>query len=272
MKKIYTLFFLCLICSIVFIGCAPDNSLNQNGGFINEDGEIVGDDGKDHVTEDGNSLENDKDNGTEGENTQDNPEKPENNTDVDSGDNSQGTDNIEVGKEESGGSENGSNNPEESGGGEVIEQPDPPKVGTAVGDLMASVTLEKLDGSSISTDELRGKILILNIWATWCPPCKAELPDFNRIATEYKDDVVIIAAHTPNGSINAESYVQQNFPETDIIFAYDTPYSEAYNAAGGVGYVPQTAILDENGVIIYSNYGILTYNQLVSIIEGQLSK
>ena len=130
------------------------------------------------------------------------------------------------------------------------------------------MTLQTLDGGSVSTSDFAGKIIILNIWATWCPPCKAELPDFNRIASEYKDEVVIIAAHTPNGNANAKDYVATNFPETDIIFAYDTNYSDAYIAVGGNGYVPYTAIIDKDGVIVYTDSGILSHSQLVAFIEA----
>lgn len=143
-------------------------------------------------------------------------------------------------------------------------------VGTNVGDLFGDVKLETISGGVVDTADYRGKILIVNIWATWCPPCKAELPDFNRIASEYADDVVIIAAHTPSGNGNALSYVNTNFPETNIIFAYDTVYSDAYLAAGGDEYVPQTAIIDQNGVIIYSDSGLMTYSQVMAIIEAYL--
>lgn len=64
------------------------------------------------------------------------------------------------------------------------------------------------------------------------------------------------------------SYVAENMPDTKIIFAYDNYKNEGYWAAGGEGSVPQTAILDRNGVIVYENAGALSYNQLVSLIES----
>ena len=160
----------------------------------------------------------------------------------------------------------------ESEGNQSEKEDNTPPVGNSVGNLFKSISLKDINGNDVSPDDFRGKIVIINIWATWCPPCKAELPDFDKVASEYKDDVVIIAAHTPRGSEDAKDYVDLNFSESDIIFAYDTTDSATYLAAGGVGYVPHTAILDENGMIIYSDYGVLTYEQLVSLIEGQLSK
>lgn len=146
-----------------------------------------------------------------------------------------------------------------------------PEIGTKVGNRFADVTLETMNGESINTADLRGKIVILNLWASSCSPCKAELPDFDRIATEYKDQVVIVAVDVDAGNGGAYSYVQQNFPESDIIFAYDTVYGTAYSLAGGNGYVPYTAIMDQNGVIVYSDSGMLSHTVLVNIIEGLLN-
>ena len=150
----------------------------------------------------------------------------------------------------------------------VEAEKEKPPVGSAVGNSFADLTLETLDGSTINTADLRGKIIIFNVWATWCPPCKAELPDFDKIATEYEDDVVIIAAHSyDDGMYDMPEYVSDNFPKTKIIFAYDTKSSDGYLAAGGSGYVPQTAIVNKEGVIIYSDSGALSHTRLVKFIE-----
>ena len=172
--------------------------------------------------------------------------------------------NTEGGKSGSVGGNSGEENPP--------EDTPLPEVGSEVGKLFKTVSLETLDGGRVSPDDYRGKIVIVNIWATWCPPCKAELPDFNQIAKDYADEVVIIAAHDYSGRANAPSYVETNFPDTNIIFAYDGYYADAYFAAGGDGYVPYTAILDQRGVIVYSASGILTYEYLQATIEDLLSK
>ena len=201
-----------------------------------------------------------------------------------------GGENTEGGSTENGGSNGGENCGSTENGGDKNEENDPtnpenpgtdpenpgtdpenpevkPEVGTDVGDLFGDVILETLDGGSINTADYRGKIIILNIWATWCPPCRAELPDFNRIATDYKDDAIIIAAHTTSEKHSAPSYVQTNFPDTDIIFAYDTARNDAFLAAGGINSIPQTVIIDQNGVIICVHTGMMSYTSLAQIIE-----
>lgn len=143
-------------------------------------------------------------------------------------------------------------------------------IGTEIGNLMKAVTLNRIDGQgTVSIADHRGKIIVFNIWATWCPPCMKELPDFSNIASEYSDDVVVIAAHASYNNQNAKTDVSTYFSDSKIIFAYDTPYNAAYNAAGGDGYVPYTVVLDRNGIIVYSNSGILSYDQLCQMI-GEL--
>ncbi len=150
------------------------------------------------------------------------------------------------------------------GGGGPDSDPEPIyTVGTRVGNLMEAVELNKIDGSgSVSIEDYKGKIIIFNLWATWCPPCVSELPHFSDFASDYASDVVIIAAHVSDRNQNAYSYVLENFQGSKIVFAYDTIYDAAYSAAGGNGYVPYTVILDRNGVIVYSDSGPLTYQQL----------
>ena len=159
----------------------------------------------------------------------------------------------------------------EGGEGTNDEEEPLPEVGNSVGMLFPGINIETLAGGSVNPDDYRGKIVVINIWATWCGPCKAELPDFDKIASDYADDVVIIAAHDYYGRENAPQYVETNFPDTNIIFAYDNSFSSVFLAIGGTRYVPMTAVLDQRGVIVYSDSGLMTYEQLEAIILGLLN-
>jgi peroxiredoxin len=73
-------------------------------------------------------------------------------------------------------------------------------------------SLETLDGDSVTLAELSGHPLILNFWASWCPPCKSEMPDFQRAAVEYSDtDLVIAAINATNqdSTQNVEDFIEQ---------------------------------------------------------------
>ena len=276
MKKLYILIAICLTSALLLGGCVP---IPDGDGVINENGGRVNPPSSEENNTDGENGHEDNDGITEGEENK----APEGNEGIEDNDGITEGEENKAPEGNEGNEDNITENPEENtpeapdkndteGTDDTPVEPEQPKYGTGVGDLFIGVTLETLDGGSISTADLKGKVIILKIWATWCPPCKAELPDFNTVAGEYKDEVVIIAAHTPNGNTAAESYVNTNFPATDIVFAYDTPNSLAYAAAGGDGYVPYTAIIDQSGVIVYSASGILSHSQLTSIIEGLLGE
>ncbi len=63
-----------------------------------------------------------------------------------------------------------------------------------VGFLAPDFTLETLEGDSITLSDLRGKAVLVNLWATWCPPCRAEMPAIQRLHEEYKDQGFIVLA------------------------------------------------------------------------------
>ena len=231
---------------MILVSCQPSVDSGNDGEIRDNDSASVGDNPNNSINDKEDDATIPEDNENIGENDSDVPKNEENSSSNENGENTDDSENKE-------------------------NTTPLPEIGTKVGNRFADVTLETMNGESINTADLRGKIVILNLWASWCPPCKAELPDFDRIATQYKDQVVIVAADVDAGNGGAYSYVQQNFPESDIIFAYDTVYGTAYSLAGGNGYVPYTAIMDQNGVIVYSDSGMLSHTVLVNIIEGLLN-
>ncbi len=155
--------------------------------------------------------------------------------------------------------------------------PELPPVGYNVGMLCpeSDLSLVGKDGK-INITDLRGSVVVINFWGTWCTPCVQELPHFNEAATNFKDSVKVIAIHSSSsfGNTPADEYVSTYYPETEMIFALDTPsasnaYVDAYySALGGVSTYPMTLVLDEDGIIVYRQDGSLTYDQLVAAIEA----
>ena len=147
------------------------------------------------------------------------------------------------------------------------------EIGSAIGNECPSYGLSLVDGSGkVSVKDLRGKIVVINFWGTWCNPCMMELPDFDRIASEYAEDVVVLAIHSVNGKSNAPEYINGNFQNSEIIFAYDVPLSGGvdmyFNLLGGKSSYPRTMILDENGIITFTHDGMMSYDQLKAQIDA----
>jgi peroxiredoxin len=109
--------------------------------------------------------------------------------------------------------------------------------------------LNTLDGRTIKLSDYRGKKVILNFWATWCPPCKAEMPHMQSFYEDYNDQgIEILAVNLTNMDKGVEE-VQKFVEEYGLTFSI--PLDEAGNA--GTTYqaftIPTTYILDEKGVI-----------------------
>ena len=126
-------------------------------------------------------------------------------------------------------------------------------------------TLMDLDGNEISLSDFNRKVLILNFWATWCPPCREEIPDFVEVYNEYESkDVQFI------GVSNEDISTLKSFVE-DYDISYPILIDDA-NIMGkwGISAIPTTFVFDKNGQIIFKNVGMMTGEQLKNIIEDEL--
>ena len=239
LNKLISSIILVFVLSVVLIGCDKGTAEHGNGDISSGDkAKLPSSNGTEGGGTEGGSTDGGS---TEGDSTESSGDSTEDNKDsADSGDNT------------------GSN-----------ENDNPPMltVGSEVGNLCPSLDLERIGGGTVNVEDYRGKVVIVNAWGTWCPPCRNELPDFDRIASEY-DDVVIIAAHSYLDSTKAESYVNTNFPNTKIIFAYDTVNDDCWSSIGGTRYYPRTVVLDKNGVITYGGDGALSYEALKYLVEN----
>jgi len=134
-----------------------------------------------------------------------------------------------------------------------------------VGRLAPDFTLLDLDGNTVALSDFRGKAVFINFWATWCPPCRAEMPDIEAIYKEYKNkDVMVIGVDILEAEDVVRQYVQQGgFSWTFVI---DTTGEVADNY--GVTAIPTSFFLDKEGVIRAVDIGDITERAM----ESQLAK
>ena len=150
-------------------------------------------------------------------------------------------------------------------------------LGNKVGELCYDVTAPIIDASGV-TDQtltlssLRGKVVVINFWGTWCGPCVAELPHFDNVAREYADSVAIVAFHSNSGHESASAHIAQNFADSPIIFTADATGEAYYMQLGGLGTWPTTVVLDENGVITAKFVGSITHEELLAAVEAAMTK
>jgi thiol-disulfide isomerase/thioredoxin len=119
---------------------------------------------------------------------------------------------------------------------------------------VTAFTAPDLHGRPVSTAALRGKVVIVNFWATWCPPCREEIPDLIALQNKYKDQLQIIGVAQDSGSpadIRAfEAKYGMNYPTV-----ISTP--EIERIFPGVSALPTTFILDRDGRLAQKHVGML---------------
>jgi cytochrome c biogenesis protein CcmG/thiol:disulfide interchange protein DsbE len=110
---------------------------------------------------------------------------------------------------------------------------------------------QRLDGSELRLSDWQGKVVIVNMWDTWCPPCRMEIPDFIELYDEYEDDgfVMIGLAFARDGQAAVEQFVKEN--NVDYINGYIN--QDVLNKLGQPRGIPTTFVFDQNGNV-YEKY------------------
>ena len=124
-----------------------------------------------------------------------------------------------------------------------------------VGERAPDFTLVDLDGNPVSLSDFRGKTVFVNFWATWCPPCRAEMPEIEAIYQEYKDKgVVVIGVDILESEDVVRQYVQQG--GYSWTFVLDTSGEVTGNYK--VTAIPTSFFIDREGIIQAVNIGAMT--------------
>ncbi len=124
-----------------------------------------------------------------------------------------------------------------------------------VGRLAPSFTLIDLEGNQVSLSDFRGETVFVNFWATWCPPCRAEMPDIEAVYQEYKDKgVVVIGVDILEPEDVVRQFVEQG--GYSWIFVLDTSGEVAANYE--IAAIPTSFFIDREGIIQAVNIGAMT--------------
>lgn len=138
-----------------------------------------------------------------------------------------------------------------------------------VGEKALNFTLPDLDGNPISLDDFRGRPVIVNFWATWCAPCRIEMPELQEAYETYRDEGLVILALNQDEPVDvARAYFEDEMGLTFTALQDDN--SAIATAFGTIG-LPTTFFIDGEGAIAVIHRGPMTLSQIEGYLEETIS-
>lgn len=137
------------------------------------------------------------------------------------------------------------------------------------GDKAPNFTLTDLNGKSVSLSDYKGKVVVLNFWASWCPPCKAEMPEFNEMDREFKksSDTVLLAINMTDGrretKKKVETFIAEQKYKMRVLLDSDGKASNLF----GIRYLPTTYVIDADGIVTGQLVGGTTKNAVMKLVK-----
>jgi thiol-disulfide isomerase/thioredoxin len=120
--------------------------------------------------------------------------------------------------------------------------------------LAPAVVMHDIDGKPLASADLRGKVVLVNFWATWCPPCRAEIPDLVALQAKYSDRLQVIGVSQDEGPIEGvKRFAAEQHMNYPIVLM--TPDLE--KAFPGISALPTSFVLDRGGRIVQRHVGML---------------
>lgn len=135
-------------------------------------------------------------------------------------------------------------------------------------DAPLDYTLKDINGADVSLASFEGKVIVINFWATWCGPCKIEIPDLIELQEQYKDDVVILGVSVDDTPEKMKPYAEQmkiNYPL--LVGLGRDDFQDTYGPLWGI---PVSVFINREGKIHKKHSGIATKEQFEREIRAAL--
>jgi thiol-disulfide isomerase/thioredoxin len=130
-------------------------------------------------------------------------------------------------------------------------------------------TLPDLDGQTQQFSQWNDKVVLLNFWATWCPPCRREIPDFIEVYEQYKDKDFIVVGIGIDDEERIADFIKQFNVSYPILVGGQTAMQVSKLYGNHNGALPYSILIDKNGVIRFRAGGLISRKKLLSQL-GQL--
>ena len=128
----------------------------------------------------------------------------------------------------------------------------------------ADFTLTDLQGRSWTLSQLRGKVVLVNFWATWCPPCRKEMPDLDVLAQRFASQGLIVLSITDENIAKVTAWILGQNLNYPILIDTDRKASEAFHIEG----IPQSFVFNREGKLVAQSIDMRTQNQFLQMLAA----
>lgn len=132
-----------------------------------------------------------------------------------------------------------------------------PRRAPVVGDVVPGYGASTLAGDTASLDQLRGEVVLLNVWATWCPPCRKEIPVLQALHEDHADEGLRVVGVSVDAAGEGEA-VQRFVDSYGVTFDIWLDPGERVSSTFRTSGVPTTLLIDRNGRLVWRHLGPLT--------------
>ena len=126
------------------------------------------------------------------------------------------------------------------------------------------------DGKSANTEDWRGKVLVVNFWASWCPPCVEEMPALDKIAQEYAAKNVLIVGIGIDSPSNIRQFLEKTPVSYPIMIGGLEGSALAKQMGNAQGALPYTVIINTKGKSVYTKLGKISEEELKKAINSAI--
>jgi peroxiredoxin len=127
----------------------------------------------------------------------------------------------------------------------------------------AHFTLADLEGKSWSLEKLQGKVVMLNFWATWCPPCRKEMSDLQRLYERYRDQGFVLLAISDDNPDKVRAYIAENKYTFPALLDPERKVSNLFQVEG----IPKSFVFDRQGKLVSQAIDMRTEKQFLAMLS-----
>lgn len=153
----------------------------------------------------------------------------------------------------------------------VVQSGKTSKPSSPVAGMSAPVfTISNLEGQRVNLKELRGKVVLVNFWGSWCAPCRDEMPEIEKAYQQYKDQgFTVLAINIGESRVTAKGFADRLGLTFPILLDSDRHVtSDLYN----IGPIPTSYFIDKNGIISSTFTGPMTLSYITTKIQTLLAQ